>query len=372
MKLRSLFLSAFCVLSMGVLLTACTDADEEPWKEGSKVELPRNRAFILNEGSMGYNNSNLICFDWLHQGSSFITESCIFTQQNDKQLGDTGNDIITVDDKLAVAVNGSNYVALLSGAGLELSRVSFADGVDGKAVQVRNLAYVDKALYVTTYGGLVLKIRVNGNVLEFNGDYVDAGANLEGICEEGGKLYAVVAGAYPNNDQRVAVIPTNNFKTDAITYAEVMYNPDNILAVDGHVFVQGYGPYYDYPFGELDTATNTYYLKGTATAMGAHDGKLYLAYSLTDWTTYATVTSLSMYDISTGETNNRFFKNVPEEITNAFVYSISVNPYDGCIYVATSDYVNNGRVYVFASNGAYSGITFSSNGLNPNKIVFLK
>lgn len=372
MKHRSLFFSALCALTLGVLLTSCDDSDEPAWREGSKVELPRNRAFILNEGSMGYNNSNLICFDWLKQGSGYISESCIFTQQNSKQVGDTGNDIIAVDDKLAVAVNGSNYVALLSGAGLELSRVSFADGVNGTSVQVRNLAYVDEALYVTTYGGLVLKIRVNGNALEFNGDYVNVGTNLEGICEAGGKLYAVVAGAYPNNDQRVAVIPTNNFKTDAITYVEVMYNPDNIVVVDGHVFVQGYGPYYDYPFGEIDTASNTYYLKGSATALGAGDGQLYVAYSETDWTTYATVTSLSKYDVSTGKTDNRFFTKVPDEITNSFVYSISVNPYDGYIYVATSDYVNNGLVYVFDAKGEWTGTVFSSNGLNPNKIVFLK
>lgn len=370
MKLRSLFLSALCALSVGAVFTSCSDDDDDDaWKEGSKVELAQTRAFILNEGAMGANNANLTYFDW---STNTPNPSCIYTQQNGQQLGDTGNDIITFDGKLAVAVNGSNYVTLLNGSAVELSRVSFAQGVDGKPVQVRNLAFADGHLYVSTYGGLLLKIRVNGNALEFNGDYVSIGTNMEGICAEGGKLYCVVAGAYPENDSCVAVVPVNDFKTKAITYTEVMYNPDNILAVDGHVFVQGYGPYYDYPFGEIDTATGKYYQKGNATAMAGADGALYIAYSLTDWNTYATTTSLSRYDLATGKTDNAFFTKVPEEITTSFVYSISVNPYTGDIYVATSDYTTNGLVFVFNKNGEWTGNMFSAGGLNPNKIVFLK
>ena len=370
MKLRSLFLSALCALSVGAVFTSCSDDDDDDaWKEGSKVELAQTRAFILNEGAMGANNANLTYFDW---STNTPNPSCIYTQQNGQQLGDTGNDIITFEGKLAVAVNGSNYVTLLNGSAVELSRVSFAQGVDGTPVQVRNLAFADGHLYVSTYGGLLLKIRVNGNALEFNGDYVSIGTNMEGICAQGGKLYCVVAGAYPENDSRVAVVPVNDFKTEAITYTEVMYNPDNILAVDGHVFVQGYGPYYDYPFGEINTTTGEYLLKGNATAMAGADGALYIAYSLTDWNTYATTTSLSRYDLATGKTDNAFFTKVPEEITTSFVYSISVNPYTGDIYVATSDYTTNGLVFVFNKKGEWTGNMFSAGGLNPNKIVFLK
>lgn len=371
MKLRSIFLSALLALSVGAVFTSCDDEDDS-WRDGSQVDLPATRAFILNEGSMNSNNSNLICFDWSKQGSGYISQNCIFSQQNGRQLGDTGNDVVAFYGKMAVAVNVSNYVALLNGSGVELSRVSFANGVNGTPVQVRNLAFYKNHLYVSTYGGLILKVAVDGNSLAFKGEYVNVGANLEGICEQGGKLYAVVAGAYPENDSRVAVVPADNFKTEAITYVDVMYNPDNIVAADGHVFVQGYGPYYDSPFGEINTANNTYSLLGNATAWGATDGALYLAYSVTDWTTYATTTSLSKYDIATGKTDNRFFSKVPAEVTNAFVYSISVNPFDGTIYVATSDYTTNGQVYVFSKDGEWTGTVFSAGGLNPNKIVFLR
>lgn len=368
MKFRSLFLSALCALSVGGMFTSCSDDDDDDWKEGSKTELAQTRAFILNEGSMGYNNSNLIYFDW---NTSAVNKTCIFTLQNGKQLGDTANDIITFDGKLAVAVNGSNYVALLNGSAVELSRVSFAGGVNGTPVQVRNLIYLDRALYVTTYGGLVLKIRVNGNALEFNNEYVTVGANLEGICEENGILYCVVAGTYPDNDSRIAIIPSKNFANDAIQFADVMYNPDQILAVNGHIFVQGYGSFYDYPFGEYDTAKGEFNTIGNATAWAAAGGVLYLANSVTDWTTYATTTTLSTYDVATGKSNTSFFSSVPEGVQNSFVYSISVNPYNGDIFVATSNYVTDGVIYQFASNGAYKG-QFSAEGINPNKIVFVR
>ncbi|MCR4994405.1 MAG: hypothetical protein K6A32_03355 [Bacteroidales bacterium] len=370
MKLRNFYLATLCVLSLNLMFTACSDDDDDAWKDGATVELNQKRAFILNEGSMGYNNSNLIYFDW---SAPAPAANCIYTQQNGRQLGDTGNDIITFDGKMAVAVNGSNYVALLNGSAVELSRVSFANGVDGTAVQVRNLVYDDGALYVTTYGGMLLKVRVSGNTLTFKNEYVNIGANLEGICEEDDKLYCVVAGTYPNNDSRIAIVPENNFTTSAVTYADVMYNPDQILEVDDHIYVQGYGSAYDYPFGEYNAKTGKYTQIGNATAWGADDDRemLYIANSVTDWSTYLTSTSLSAYNVKTGVMNDSFFTNVPDAVGSTFVYSISVNPYNGDIFMATSDYVTDGTIYQFDSKGAYKA-SFTAGGLNPNKIVFLR
>lgn len=53
MKLRSLFFGTLCMLMLGVSFTSCSDDDDDSKKndEGSKVELPENRVYILNEGS---------------------------------------------------------------------------------------------------------------------------------------------------------------------------------------------------------------------------------------------------------------------------------------------------------------------------------
>ena len=51
MKLRSLFFGTLCMLMLGVSFTSCSDDDDDSKKndEGSKVELPENRVYILND-----------------------------------------------------------------------------------------------------------------------------------------------------------------------------------------------------------------------------------------------------------------------------------------------------------------------------------
>ena len=65
MKLRSLFFGTLCMLMLGVSFTSCSDDDDDSKKndEGSKVELPENRVYILNEGSYQKNNAGITYYD---------------------------------------------------------------------------------------------------------------------------------------------------------------------------------------------------------------------------------------------------------------------------------------------------------------------
>lgn len=152
---------ALLALAMSAVFTSC-DNDDDVWNTtgGGKVEMESPcRAFILNEGSQGKNNSNIIYFDW---ASGKVNLSCVFTQQNGKQLGDTGNDIITVDgNRMVVAVNVSNYVTLLDGYGVEKSRVSFESYKN--LGQVRSVVEDDGIVYATSYGGYVSRLRIQGD-----------------------------------------------------------------------------------------------------------------------------------------------------------------------------------------------------------------
>jgi hypothetical protein len=362
MKARSLIYAALCALLITTGFASCSDDDDTPdWKNGAKTELAQTRAFILNEGSQKRNNSNIIYFDW--KADTAFT-SCIYTAQNGQKLGDTGNDITEYNGKLLVTVNGSNYVALLNGSGVELSRISFETYKN--LGTVRSVAADDGYAYVSSYGGYLSKIKIDGNQLVYV-DSVAVGNHPEGVAVEDDKIYCSVSGW--GFDKRVACISENNFKS--VSYIEVMSNPDNLVAEDDKIFVQGYSSLYDYPYGVIDTKTNTYTELGNASAISAANGKVYLALSLTNWSTYETSTSLAVYDIKTGKTDKDFFKNVPEDLTTESVYSISVNPYTGEIYVATSDFVSDGIVYKFKADGTYEK-QFSAYGINPCKILFLK
>lgn len=350
-------------LALALGFSSC--GEDEVWNTtgGGKVEMKSSsRAFVLNEGSMGKNNSNIIYFDW-NTGEVFASD--LFETQNGKKLGDTGNDILAVDNnKIVVAVNVSNYVALLDGYGVEKSRISFEQYKN--LGQVRNIDEENGIVYAVSYGGYVSRIRINGYQLEYM-DSLKVGVRPEDVAEQDGKLYVTLQGA-DYSDNRLAIVE-KDFKS--VSYATIMQNPVRVMPAGEKIYVQGYGAMYNNPWGVYDTATGKYTEIGRASYLGVGNGVLYLVDSNTDWSTYKTTTTLSAYDMKTGKTDKTFFKNVPNEVANSTVYSASVNPYDGKIYLAVSNFVSDGVCYVFDKDGNYLR-NFSTGGINPGKIIFLK
>lgn len=387
MKIRSFYYAVLCALMVTAGFASCSDDDDDnpakqpevpavektDWRDSTLVKMADTRAFILNEGSIGLNNSNMIYFDWKKDS---ISDKCIYEQQNAKVLGDTGNDICVFGDVMIATVNGSNYISLMNKYGVELERVSFEETAWGKVRNVAVEAYgSDTLAYITSYGnsdrkdeaskGYVSIWKLTGNKLIYQVS-VEVGRYPEGVVAVNGKAYVAVSGW--GLERSVAIVEMGVATPKNV---EVMGNPDNMLLVGDRVFVQGYGDAYDYPWGELNTTTGEFTQLGSANAFAAYQNTIYTAYSETNWTTYETTTTLSSYDLTTGRTNTAFFKNVPEEIISSSVYSVSVNQYTGDIYIATTDFVSDGKIYKFAANGNYES-TFSSNGVNPAKIVFVK
>ncbi len=364
MKFRKFYLAAV-LLATSLAFTACDDDNEWNSKGDGNVEFATSaRAFILNEGTMGHNNSNLIYFDW---STGAVNASDLFLAQNDSVLGDTGNDIITVgNNRIVVAVNVSNYVTLLDGYGVEKSRVSFEQYKN--LGQVRSVDEEGGIVYATSYGGYVSRLRIQGDKLVYM-DSLRVGNRPEDVVEQDGKLYVTLQGTN-YDDNRLAVV-NSDFKT--ISYVTIMQDPVKVYKDNGKIYVTGYGAMYDNPWGVYDPAAGTYTELGHASAIGMGDDVVYTAYSQTDWTTWATTTTLGTYDVKTGSVSTGFFKNQPAELATTNVYSISVNPYNKKVYVATSaaDYVSDGTVYVFDAQGNYE-TKFSSYGANPHAIVFLK
>lgn len=365
--LQKLLLGACCAMTLSAGFTSCSDDDDDDsWKDGSTMDLPNTRAYILNEGSQSYNNSKLVVYDW---SVGEVYSPCIYSAQNGKALGDVANDLVKDGDNMLVAVNGSNYVALLNGSGVEKARVSF-EGHTGLGT-VRDVAVYKNNVYVTSYGGYVSRLRQSGSTFIIE-DSLEVGSYPEDILVKDGTIYCTVSGW--GSDNRVAVIDAAKF--EKVSYIDVMLNPDNLAEEDGHLFVQGYGPYdaswnCPYPWGEINTSDGTYTELGYANAFTTGNGQVYTALSVTDWTTYTCNTTLTAYDIATGTTNASFFKNAPAALATSNVYGLSVNPYDGSIYVCTTDFSTDGTVYCFDKTGQYT-TSFSSNGVNPKTVIFFR
>ena len=361
MKKGKIWLLSAVALLAG--FTSCSDDDEWNTLGGGKVEMKSSaRAFILNEGNFGKNNSKLFYFDW--SAPTEIVQD-LFNTQNGKGLGDTGNDIEVVDNnRIVVAVNVSNYVCLLDGYGIEKARISFEDYKN--LGQVRSVEEEDGIIYAVSYGGYVSRIKINGYKLQYM-DSLKVGDRPEDIAEEDGKLYITLQGT-DWKDNRLAIV-NSDFKT--INYATIMQNPVKIYEEDGKMFIRGFGATYNYPWGIYDPKTGKYSEKGAASCMGIGDDIVYLAYSEIVWKPFKATTTLSAYNTETGKVDNTFFKKFPKPLSTSMVYSISSNPYNGNVYVATTDRVTESVFYVFDKRGNFLR-QFSYPSPQPNKVVFLK
>ena len=365
MKLRSLFLAALCGLMVTAGFTSCSDDDDDvddSWKEGSKVEMPQYRAFVLSEGSYGKNNSHLFFVD---PATDTPYANDIYETQNGKKLGDTANDMIAEDGNIYVVVNVSKLLLKLNGAGVEKARYSF----DETLGEPRYICEEDGKLYVTSYGGYVSRFDANTLNLEAS---VKVDANPEEIVEEDGKLYTVCSGY--GEGHTLCVIDTKTF--DKATSIETANNPQRIVESDDHIYILAGSPSYNPANYDYSTAAYTYdpstqkteYI-ADATKIFAAKGNLYYANSVSpDWTNYTT--TLNIYNGNTKQTSDWSLSNAPAALSSSIVYMIEQSPYDESFFIGTTNYAENSTVYHFSKDGKFIK-QFDGGGINANTMVFL-
>ena len=371
MKFRSIYLSALCGLAVSAAMTSCSDDDGyDPFEYGSKIALPQHRGYVLNEGSYQKNNACISFFDAVADTTT-SKEYDLFYVQNGKNLGDTGQDIITYKDNVYVIVYGSNYIVKLNKSGVEQCGHSFADNHG----QPRYAVAVDDMIYVTTVGGYV--VRLNANDLSLNADCI-VGKTPEHIDEEDGILYVAIGNSYDysSKSNKFAIIDTKNFNDSNVKTVDVMKNTQVVVANDNYVAVQGYG----------DDWTNTplwiYNIKSGkavdtgefATYVAEVDGtdKFFCVYSKTDWNTYQTTNTYFYYDPvkNTKEDITSKIVSFNKDLASSSIYGVSKGK-DGSVYILQTLYSGgNGTIYHFTNNFANCK-SFTSWGQNPKKVVLV-
>lgn len=355
MKTNKLFY-LLLIISLSLGFASCSDDDDSyPVVEPPVVG---TGAYILNSGKSGNNNSNIAYYDY---ETGEVTYN-IFKSLNSKELGDTGQDIITYNNRTYVAVYGSAIIYVLDKEGKILKEIESTK--DGQKQQPRNLTAYDGRVYVTYFDGYLAKI--NPNTLEIEAQ-VAVGRNPEYVRASKGKLYVANSGGLDYNtaigyDKTVSVVDVATFTEDK--KIEVVLNPDKVVVdSQGDIYVISNGNYGDIPntLQRIDADTQEVTKIGNATWMTMCNDKLYVIYSQYDANWNQTIT-YSVYDAKT-ET----------KITDSFItdgtivskpYSISADPVKNYIYIGTSDYTNNGDIYVFDTDGKLVK-KFDSGGLNP-------
>ena len=231
-----------------VLLAIATGCNKENASEvtfaGIEVEVGENngnfsKLYILNEGAFpGASTLDLLDFN----NKKYCTD--IFAQANPEVtqgLGNTGNDMAVLGDKLWVLMNASNQVAILHLPDAKLERFL---QVDSPRFIVAEGSYV----YITSYAGAVYggQDMVPGKVYQIHRDSyetttVEVGYQPEGLAIVNGKLYVANSGGYNyEHDNRISVIDLATFKLDRHIEAP-MTNLFQMAATKDRIWVSSYG-----------------------------------------------------------------------------------------------------------------------------------
>ena len=363
--MKKLFLSALCALTLGLMATSCNE--DEPVSNGSGTEETAFQgAILINEGSMGLNNAGVTFYDKV---SGEVSELPQFSA-----MGDVANNGL-------LGSNGKVYVTLTNSKTLAIAEVKTLAGATLKQVsldyQPRRMAEQDGYLYISCYGGYLLKFNMQSEKVESTLK-LEGGQNLEGIAAVGQTLY--VCNSYYVDEQGNYIyldkILTVNLKdfTQGETFQTVL-NPNYLTMVDGHLFVLGFGDYYMTPYqiAEINTSNHESSYIAEGTKMCAWGKKLLFANSQTDWSNYPNVsthTNFGAYDTTTGELDEKPFATMPESVSKESIYFLEANPANGEILMGVTDYVTTSTIHLFDAKGQHQN-SFDSKGMNTNGAVFM-
>lgn len=358
MYTKKMLAAVFAAIIAFPVLTSC---DPEPEvKEETKIQ---SGVYVLNQGKYKSNNASISYFDF----NTNLATGDIFLDKNDRGLGDSGQDMIIYGSKMYASIYGSGVIEVMdSKTAKSIKSVSLEDGKGGK-YSPRTLTAANGKVYIVLYDGHVAAMDTAKLAVE---KIVKVGLNPDGSVIANNKLYVANTGGMnrPERDKTVSVIDLAKF--EEIKKVEVNLNPE-MLGADskGNVYVKSNGDYANVK-GKFQRITPDY----KVTDIDLHnimgfdivEDKAYIYSFEYDENWQATNTKIMVYDLNQ---NKLISENIAKvEIKNT-PYCIDVNPKTKDVYLGATDYVNNGKMYCFSSDGNLK-YNFTV-GLNPTKTVFL-
>lgn len=317
---------------------------------------------VMNNGNLNGNDANICLYNL--DTEALMTN--VFQTVNGMQLGDVAQDIALVGQNIYIAVNNSQVIFVTDRL-LQVKRQIVArDGE--RALSPRSLVAVGDKVYATYYEGFVGEISPAD---DYRVRITPVGNSPEGIAYADGRLYVANSGGalYPDFENTVSVVDVKEFReTERFVVNE---NPKTIVpnAEGTMLYVSSIGNYGDVPakLQSVDIARNyavsdLAYTEVKDIVAGDADNLYVVTGGYNEnWQIAGTV---NIYDM---RARKEMGKLTDETISN--YYSISYT--GGLVVVGASDYVTNGDIFVYDTRGTLLK-KFDSNGLNPQKALFLK
>jgi hypothetical protein len=357
------FLKPLYLLCLTVLLAACNDMNDVP----TPADLPstpgeKGKMYVLCEGLFNMNNSALTLLDF----DRHTIKTDFFLLQNNRGLGDTGNDMKAYGSKLWIVVNVSSQVEVVDlKSGLSLKRIPFFDS-NHTPRQPRYIAFSGSKAYVCSFDGTVTRIDTTTLSIEA---ITTTGRNPDGITATNGKLYVANSGGLdmPDYDKTVSIIDINTFteiKKDTVGLNPYKTETDS----EGDVYVVSRG--------------NNGTIKAKLVRIDSHTDKVVQTFDnipAVNFTIHNDTAYLYNFDFITNKYWIKTFDCKTEQIiSDSFItdgtvlerpFGIYAHPTNGNIYITDArNYITKGDLYCFSRNGKLL-YKVENVGLNPNTIV---
>jgi YVTN family beta-propeller protein len=322
--------------------------------EQNEIKNLNTGILVLNEGLFNQNNASLT---WYDDKTGEINQD-VFLSNNQRGLGDTGNDMIRYGAKIYIVVNVSSTVEILDATTLKsIKQIQML--ANGKAKQPRNIVAFGSNVYVSNFDGYVDVIDTVTLTITTR---LKVGENPENLCVFNNLLFVSNSGGLnpPKMDSTISVIDLNSNKE--IKKIVVGMNPGNIIqGLNNTLYVSTRGNYND--------------VKSTWKLVNANTGEIIKTFQESVISMELFQDSLILMNVDNQHLNVFSMKTNTINQSNFIALSSFVNPYniqylknrkEICITDANG-YVNQGYVSVYDENGKFQ-YRFKS-GLNPSKII---
>ena len=366
---------AALALLLSVGFAACSD---DPTPDPNPEVPVRGEAglYVINQGNQGNKLASTINFI---SADGATNVSSMFKTANNQALGSTAQKPIIYGSKIYIPMYDNNLVWVADANTLKI--VAKIETNEPEAVCASE-GYV----FVNNNDGYVTRV----DTTNFAASKIEVGPNPAslGITAYEGKVYVSIsdgnnwANNYANG-KKVAVIDAKTFTKEQ--EIPVGLNPGQITTdAYGNVFVVCLGNYADVAseVWKIDRATGvaSKFCDGThiatrgaqnrgSRAQAAEDA-LYVINSVTDWATYTTTLTSTVYSTITGAVAIESF--LPSDNQPAAVTAIDINPATGDVYVCSDaaqyDYSSPGYINVYNANGTF--LRRASAGVHPYGVVF--
>lgn len=379
--LKQLKFAAIALL-VAVGFTACSDDEPAPvippapiTPTDSVINPMRGEAgmYVINQGNSYGNVAGAL--DFIAQNGT-KTDS-VFFKANGQLIGDAPQKPIIYGSKMYVPVYASNLVWVLDANTATV--IASVQTNQPEAVCASN-----GHVYISNNDGFVTRIDTTSYTKSAP---LAVGPNPYGIAAANGKVYVACSDAnnygagYANS--AIAVIDEATFsKVKSITNEGITDPWEMATDNSGNVYVTT--PYTANKVWKIDANDNvsalcdgTYIATNTQNRTSRATGKqdlLYVIHAVTDWSTYATTISSSVYNAATGAQLSNNFLQTPANTTEYTFAPIcmDVNPANGDIYVCSDNgsngYAKPGYINVYTSNGAFSKRI--ATGIHPYGVIF--